>query len=160
MLSYSIPLSMIAVTAIVINLVVANIISKKRINITRAQMRDAGKLSGVTVTGIEMIETIMDDLEEGGWQGLKNKKERLKAWDYYCYNIACKNNDKKTIVAIERKFHTGFFDALFLPSEYMHKKYPMLDKHRFLYPICWTHRLFTKGMHRLFNGSWRDTRGI
>lgn len=58
MLRYSIPLTMIGLTSIVANLLVSNLISKKRINITRVQMRDAGKLSGTTVAGIEMIETI------------------------------------------------------------------------------------------------------
>ncbi|MBQ7203255.1 MAG: NHLP family bacteriocin export ABC transporter peptidase/permease/ATPase subunit [Eubacterium sp.] len=58
MLSYSVPLALIAVAATVINLLVARMISNKRINVSRVQMRDAGKLYGETVTGIEMIETI------------------------------------------------------------------------------------------------------
>ena len=69
MFSYSVPLALISVTATIINLVVAKIISKKRINVTRVQMRDAGKLSGVTVTGIEMIETIKASGAENGFFG-------------------------------------------------------------------------------------------
>ena len=34
-------------------------------NITRVQMRDAGKLAGATVAGIEMIETIKASGAEG-----------------------------------------------------------------------------------------------
>ncbi|MGN0483427.1 MAG: NHLP family bacteriocin export ABC transporter peptidase/permease/ATPase subunit [Lachnospiraceae bacterium] len=67
MLRYSIPLTMIGVFSIVINLLVSNIISKKRINITRVQMRDAGKLAGATVAGIEMIETIKASGAENGF---------------------------------------------------------------------------------------------
>lgn len=67
MLRYSLPLTMIGVASIVINLFVSDIISKKRINITRVQMRDAGKLEGETVAGIEMIETIKASGAENGF---------------------------------------------------------------------------------------------
>ena len=67
MLSYSVPLAFIAVGATAINLTIAAVISKRRVNITRVQMRDAGKLSSVTVTGIEMIETIKASGAENGY---------------------------------------------------------------------------------------------
>ncbi|MBE6819056.1 MAG: NHLP family bacteriocin export ABC transporter peptidase/permease/ATPase subunit [Ruminococcaceae bacterium] len=67
MLSYSVPLACIALAATGINLAVATVISKKRINITRVQMRDAGKLAGIGVTGIEMIETIKASGAESGF---------------------------------------------------------------------------------------------
>jgi ABC-type bacteriocin/lantibiotic exporter with double-glycine peptidase domain len=50
MLRYSVPLTIIGLASIVINLTVARIISKKRINITRVQMRDSGKLASATVS--------------------------------------------------------------------------------------------------------------
>ena len=58
MIRYSLFLSLIGVSAILINLIVSSIISEKRVNITRVQMRDAAKLSGTTTSGIRMIETI------------------------------------------------------------------------------------------------------
>lgn len=58
MLRYSVLLTIIGVSSIVINIFLANIISKKRVNITRVQMRDEGKLESATVAGIEMIESI------------------------------------------------------------------------------------------------------
>lgn len=67
MLRYSIPLTMIGLISIVVNLIVSNIISKKRINITRVQMRDNGKLAGATVAGMEMIETIKASGAENGF---------------------------------------------------------------------------------------------
>lgn len=67
MLRYSVLLTMIGLASIVLNLIVSNVISKKRINITRVQMRDAGKLSGATVAGIEMIETIKASGAENGF---------------------------------------------------------------------------------------------
>ena len=73
MIRYSLPLTLIGLLSIVINLVMSQVISKKRINITRVQMRDAGKLAGATVAGIEMIETIKASGAENGffekWSG-------------------------------------------------------------------------------------------
>lgn len=67
MIRYSWILTLIGIASIFINLLISNIISKKRINITRVQMRDAGKLAGATVAGIEMIETIKASGAENGY---------------------------------------------------------------------------------------------
>ncbi len=67
MLRYSMILTLVGVASIVINFVVSRIISNKRINITRVQLRDAGKLAGATVTGIEMVETIKASGAENGF---------------------------------------------------------------------------------------------
>ena len=73
MLKSSVALTLIGIVSILINSVVARFISKKRVNITRVQMRDQGKLSGATVSGIEMIETIKASGAENGffekWSG-------------------------------------------------------------------------------------------
>ena len=69
MIRYSLLLSLIGVGAILINLFVSYVISQKRINITRVQMRDAAKLSGATTTGIQMIETIKASGAEKGYFG-------------------------------------------------------------------------------------------
>ena len=67
MLRYSVLLTAVGVASLLINLVMARIISQKRVNVTRVQMRDAGKLAGSTVTGIEMIETIKASGAENGF---------------------------------------------------------------------------------------------
>lgn len=67
MIRYSVVLALISLSSIVINLLVSNIISKKRVNITRVQMRDAGRLAGATASGIEMIETIKASGAENGY---------------------------------------------------------------------------------------------
>ncbi len=73
MIRYSILLSLIGVSSIAVNIIIARIISKKRINITRVAMRDQGKLDSATVSGIEMIETIKSSGAENGffkkWSG-------------------------------------------------------------------------------------------
>ncbi len=67
MIRYSLPLTLVGLCSIAINIAVSRIISKKRINITRLQMRDSGKLAGTTVAGIEMIETIKASGAENGF---------------------------------------------------------------------------------------------
>lgn len=67
MLSYSPMLTAIGVLSVVINLVMSRFISKKRIDITRVQLKDSGRLSGMTVSGIEMIESIKASGAENGF---------------------------------------------------------------------------------------------
>ena len=67
MLRYSVVLALIGLASVLANLALSRVISKKRINITRVQMRDAGKLAGTTVAGIEMIETIKASGAENGF---------------------------------------------------------------------------------------------
>lgn len=73
MIRYSIPLTIIGLLSIIINFGVSRIIASKRINLTRVMMRDAGKLYGTAVSGIEMIETIKASGAENGffekWSG-------------------------------------------------------------------------------------------
>lgn len=72
-LRYSVPLTVIGIGGMVINILVNQYISKKRVNIMRVQMRDQAKLSSTTVAGIEMIETIKASGAENGffekWSG-------------------------------------------------------------------------------------------
>lgn len=67
MVRYSVVLTLIGVSSMLINLLVARVISKKRISLSRVQMRDAGKLVAATVAGVEMIETIKASGAENGY---------------------------------------------------------------------------------------------
>ena len=67
MIRYSIILTIIGVSSIILDVFIARIISAKRVNITRVQMRNQGKLAGMTVNGIEMIETIKSSGAENGY---------------------------------------------------------------------------------------------
>ena len=58
MIEQSLPLCAVGIATVVINAFVARYVSKRRINIARAQMRDSARYSSMTVTGIEKIETI------------------------------------------------------------------------------------------------------
>ena len=60
-------LTLIGISTLILNAVLSKIISDKRMNVARVQMRDAGMLEATTVTGIEMIETIKASGAENGF---------------------------------------------------------------------------------------------
>ena len=91
MIRYSWQLTLVGVASIVIDAAMSRVISAKRVNITRVQMRDQGKLFSTAVAGIEMIETIKASGTENGyfarWAGFqasvntqKVRYERLNAY--------------------------------------------------------------------------------
>ena len=67
MLRYSPLLTLVGLVSILINIVMSRVISEKRVNITRVQTRDAGKLMSATVSGIRMVETIKASGAENGY---------------------------------------------------------------------------------------------
>ena len=67
MLTQSPMLTVIGIVTLVLNAVMARIISNKRMNIARVQLRDAGKLEAATASGISMIETIKASGAENGF---------------------------------------------------------------------------------------------
>ncbi|MBP7174689.1 MAG: NHLP family bacteriocin export ABC transporter peptidase/permease/ATPase subunit [Thermoclostridium sp.] len=67
MIRYSLVLTLVGLLSIIINMFIARMISKRRVNLTRVQMRDAGKLAAATVSGIDMIETIKASGAENGY---------------------------------------------------------------------------------------------
>ena len=67
MIRYSWILTLVGLSALVVNAIMSRMITKKRVNVTRVQMRDAGKLAGATVAGVEMIETIKASGAENGF---------------------------------------------------------------------------------------------
>ena len=75
MVSYSIPLAIVGITSVVIDIVVARIVSAKRVNATRVMMRDSANLSSTTMAGISMIETLKAQGAESGffkrWSGFQ-----------------------------------------------------------------------------------------
>ena len=67
MLRYSLILTVVGVSSIVIQFVLSRIIANKRVNITRVMMRDQGKLTGYTVSGMEMMENLKASGAENGY---------------------------------------------------------------------------------------------
>lgn len=85
MFSYSVILSLVGISALLIDIIATYIVSQKRINLARAMVRDETKLISTTVSGISMIETIKSSGTENGffanWTGyqtnLNNRNIKL-----------------------------------------------------------------------------------
>ncbi len=73
MLRYSVLMTFVGIASLLLNLFVAQYLAEKRVNLTRVQMRDEGKLASATLAGISMAETIKASGAEGGffrkWSG-------------------------------------------------------------------------------------------
>lgn len=67
MIRYSLILTLVGLLSILLNLLTAKLISEKRVNISRVQMRDSGKLASTTMAGISMTETIKASGAENGF---------------------------------------------------------------------------------------------
>ena len=83
MLNYSVPLTIVGITSVLLNIFLCGYATKKRTNILRVMMRDEGKLAGATVSGIEMIETIKASGAENSyfekWAGYSASVNAAKA---------------------------------------------------------------------------------
>ena len=90
MIRYSLILTLVGLATVFLNLLIAQIMSRRRVNITRVQMRDEGKLVSATMAGINMAETIKATGAESGffqkWAGYqasvntaKRKYEKMNA---------------------------------------------------------------------------------
>ena len=82
MLRYSVLMTLVGIASLALNLFAARYLAAKRVNVTRVQMRDAGKLASATLAGISMNETIKSaGAEEGffrkwsGYQASVNTQE-------------------------------------------------------------------------------------
>ena len=73
MLKYSAMLTLIGLGSLTLNLLIARYMSARRVNLTRVQLRDAGKLASATLAGISLTETIKASGAEEGffrrWSG-------------------------------------------------------------------------------------------
>ena len=80
MLRQSPLLTLVGITCMTINLFNSFLLSQKRVNVTRVQQRDSGKLAGMTMNGIRMVETIKASGAENGyfmtWGGLQASVNR------------------------------------------------------------------------------------
>ena len=75
MVRQSLLLTLVGVSCMAVNMVNSFVLSSRRVNITRVQQRDSGKLTGMTMNGIRMVETIKASGSENGffrnWSGLQ-----------------------------------------------------------------------------------------
>ncbi len=67
MAGYHLPLTLTSIAAVVLNAWIAHCISRKRVNIARANAINSGKLYAATIAGADMIETIKSAGAEEGF---------------------------------------------------------------------------------------------
>ena len=67
MLRYSVLLTCVGLLSVAVNTLLSQIVSQRRINLTRVKMRDQGKLASATVAAVDMIETIKASGSENGY---------------------------------------------------------------------------------------------
>ena len=87
MLRKSVILTMIGISTIILNLIVSQIIAAKRVNITRVQLRDAGKLAAATVSAIiaaSAIVIISTIISVAAGRSVLALRELLVFDDHFC----------------------------------------------------------------------------
>ncbi len=67
MIRYSLPVALIGVASVCINMAVSVYVSKKRVNLSRIQMKNASLLANTGMAGMSMIETIKASGAENGY---------------------------------------------------------------------------------------------
>jgi len=91
MIRYNLTLTLVGLGSVALNLALGQYMSRRRVNLTRVQMRDESKLASATVAGISMTETIKASGAENGffqkWAGYQAsvntqnvKFEKINAW--------------------------------------------------------------------------------
>jgi len=82
MLNYSVPLTIIGILTALLNIAVMRFTAKKQVNLSRRAEASGGKLSGATMSGVEMIETIKAAGAENGfferWAGYYAKQHNAQ----------------------------------------------------------------------------------
>lgn len=75
MVAYAPVLAAVGVASVVVNLMIASAVSRRRVNLMRVGQRDEANLAEATMTGIDMIETIKASGAEDGyfqrWSGFQ-----------------------------------------------------------------------------------------
>lgn len=67
MVRYSLLLTAVGLTSLVVNMLISSVVTKKQVNAGRLMIRDNGKLTSTTLAGISMIETIKAAGAENGF---------------------------------------------------------------------------------------------
>ena len=67
MIFYSVPLALIGIAMALINIVLMRSVSKQNTNAAKSVQRDSGKLSGIMIAAVSMIETIKASGSENGY---------------------------------------------------------------------------------------------
>ncbi len=106
------------------------------------------------VTDTAIMDSLLNDLEQRGWQGGKTETAGLDAWYYYRYRNAMLTADEKELVDIQGEVRRDYLHKLFPSMKWMQEMYPKLRRHHWRYPFYLIHRFFKKG-RKILTGKGR-----
>ncbi|MBP3427863.1 MAG: nucleotidyltransferase family protein [Clostridia bacterium] len=102
----------------------------------------------------EQMETILDDLEEGGWMGCADKAAREEGWQEYNRQVLLRSKSKLGYWLHMIGWKIGMFKtALFPPVHKLQQKFSYAKRFPALLPIAWLHRLIFRGSKAVKNGA-------
>jgi NHLM bacteriocin system ABC transporter peptidase/ATP-binding protein len=85
MLRYSVPLTLVGLVSVGINMLGSRTVSQRRLTLSRPLLRDRGRLAGLSLAGIDMIETLKASGAENSfferWAGCQARVNRT--WTRY-----------------------------------------------------------------------------
>lgn len=109
---------------------------------------------GVSSEVPEQVETILNDLEEGGWMGYADKEEREEGWKEYNRQILAKNKSKLRYWMYMLQWNMSLYMNALFPKKYvLAVRYPYILKHPILLPYAWLHRLLFRGSRAVKKGA-------
>ena len=93
------------------------------------------------------VDEILNDLEDGGWMGYANKEAREVGWHEYNRQMMLKNkSDFQYLIYMIKWKWPQYVSALFPNRKTLAQRYPYVQKHIWLIPVAWLHRLFFRGI--------------
>ena len=114
---------------------------------------DAGDFFGIKIIQEEGIETLINDMEVGGWLGANSKAMREQGWHEYNRLRYLENRGgngyKRYMLSWNAK---GYIKQLFPSKRNLYVSFPYAKKSILLLPVAWLHRLVVKGIPHVLKG--------
>ncbi len=97
----------------------------------------------------QKVETVLTDLEKGGWLGKNNSVERNDGWREYSRLLMLRRKSKLGYWLYMFRWQNEFgLKALFPPKKRLAGAYPCLNRFPWLLPFVWLHRILFKGFKK------------
>lgn len=114
----------------------------------------ASDIPGLSSQCPEQVERILNDLENGGWLGKMEEKPREEGWYEYNRQLLMKNRNKTQYWLFMIRWKKDMYLKVIFPSsKILAAQYPCIQKHSFLIPFVWLHRLVFRGSRAVKKGT-------
>ena len=115
---------------------------------------DATSLPGLCEACPKQVGMILDDLENGGWLGKIDEKDREEGWYEYNRQLLMKNRSKAQYLLFMLHWKIGaYLKALFPSRKTLAIRYPCVQKSVIVIPFAWVHRLIFRGSRAVKKGA-------